>query len=983
MSLLSPGPLGRRLRRAVVAGFCVWAGGPGLAAAAPQVPALPGAAFVGRPVTRVEVEMNGRVVTDPVVRELVETRAGEPLSLVQVRETIGHLFALGRYQDIAVEALLDGAGVALRYRLVPLQVVRRVAFRGSLGLRASALRRALEARLGRAPLVGRAAAAAQVLEEVYARTGYLRARVTPRVQAGAEGGGPELVFEVDAGPRARVGAAVVTGSPLEPPASVLARLDVRPGAFYDRTRLDRALERYVAGLKHRGHLQASATVTPTVRADGTVVDLLVEVRPGPVVTVRVVGDPLPADRLAELVPVAREGTVDEDLLEDSDERIRAYLHEQGYRDAAVSHQRVERDGRLEILFQVRRGPLFRVADVAIEGNRAVPTSELRGLLRVKPGEPFVAARLDADVAAIESHYRRLGYAGAKVTPEVDADTRGARAGLVMVTPRVTVEEGPRTIVTDVRFEGVEAGRAVELGRVLQVGPGAPFDAARVAADRDALTVWYLNRGFQAAEVRVAPAFREDRTGVELRYTIREGPQAIVDHILVVGNTRTQTSTIARELAVRPGEPLGLAALVESQRRLSALGLFRRVRLTTIEHGAAGRRDLVVIVEEAPATTLGVGGGVEGGRRLRAGPDGGPAIERIEVAPRGFFEVGRRNLWGRNRSVNLFTRVSVRPSDRPTAPGEPQGRFTEYRVTGLYREPQVFGLAGVDLVGSAFLEQGVRTSFNFSRKGVNAELVERLTPATRLSARYSVNYTRRFDERIDPAEQSLIDRLFPQVRLSALSSTIFYDTRDDAVDPGRGAWASVDGEVALRGLGSEVGFAKTYLQGFLYRRLPAAAGRRTVVAFGARVGLARGFPREVELGAPGAPRVVTRVEDVPASERFFAGGDTTVRGFTLDRLGAAGTLDPNGFPKGGNGLLVLNAELRVGLWRSLGAVAFVDAGNVFARVRELSLAEIRPSAGVGLRYQSPIGPLRVDLGVKLDRRPGERLTALHFSFGQAF
>jgi len=201
-------------------------------------------------------------------------------------------------------------------------------------------------------------------------------------------------------------------------------------------------------------------------------------------------------------------------------------------------------------------------------------------------------------------------------------------------------------------------------------------------------------------------------------------------------------------------------------------------------------------------------------------------------------------------------------------------------------------------------------------------------------------------------------------------------------------------VALRAAGSEVGFTKTFLQGFTYYRVPVP--RRIVLALGARLGLAHGFRRSVSrVGADGEPvsdergnPIVDVVQDLPASERFFAGGDTTVRGFSLDRLGTAATISPTGFPTGGNGLVVLNAELRTAVAGSLGAVGFLDAGNVFRRVGDLSVQELRLAAGFGVRYQSPVGPIRIDMGWKLDRRelaPGrlERRNVLHISLGQAF
>ena len=131
-----------------------------------------------------------------------------------------------------------------------------------------------------------------------------------------------------------------------------------------------------------------------------------------------------------------------------------------------------------------------------------------------------------------------------------------------------------------------------------------------------------------------------------------------------------------------------------------------------------------------------------------------------------------------------------------------------------------------------------------------------------------------------------------------------------------------------------------------------------------------------------------LNDLPASERFFAGGDTTVRGFTLDRLGTPQTIDQDGFPTGGQGLIVVNLEARVPLRGGLGAVAFIDGGNVWRLVSDMDFSQLRGSVGFGLRYRSPVGPIRVDLGFKLDRQvlptgERERPTALHISLGQAF
>ena len=255
----------------------------------------------------------------------------------------------------------------------------------------------------------------------------------------------------------------------------------------------------------------------------------------------------------------------------------------------------------------------------------------------------------------------------------------------------------------------------------------------------------------------------------------------------------------------------------------------------------------------------------------------------------------------------------------------------------------------------------------------------------LSGRYTIDKTRVFNISITTKDQPLIDRLFQQFRLSTVSGSAIHDTRDDALDPSLGGLIGLDGELAARRIGSEVGFFKTFLQAFRYKRIGSS---RTIAAFGARLGLATGFPRTKTSISETGETISQVVNDLPASERFFAGGDTTVRGFTLDRLGRPDTIDANGFPKGGHGLIVLNAELRTPLLGNLGGVGFLDVGNVFAHVNDINLGQLRASVGFGIRYKSPIGPIRVDLGIKLARQllpngDRERLTALHISLGQAF
>lgn len=965
--------------------------------------------YLGRPVASVRLAAEGRDTTDPKLLEMVQTRVGRPLTMIDVRESIAHLFSMGRFEGVVVHADVAGTGVALRYELVPVRPIERVEFAGTLdppGVDEKGLREAVRDRFGAAPSAARASDMAALIRDQLAERGYLRAQVTARpvlerpLQRGV------LVFGIEAGARTSISAIDVIGSPGISRAELLKRLDLSIGGPYEREALNRRIEQYIQDRRNQGYYSARLTIRTELVDEDRVARVTLTPMPGPRVRVAFNGDPLPAGRRDELVPVAREGSADEDLLEDSSNSIEEYLRSQGYRDAAAPHSREESDGELLITFTLKRGPLYRVSRVEISGNQSVPLEDFAPGLRVRAGQPFAAATLDADLSAIENLYHRRGFASVRAQAAVepaaagDASAAGGPAE-IPVSIRIVITESVRTIIGSVSVTGNDAVAQSTLTAALGLQPGRPFVLTQMAVDRDAIQVRYADLGFQSATVDSTPGLSADGTRADLVFAIHEGPRLFVDHVLIVGNGRTRTETIERELQIKAGDPLGQAALTESQRRLAALGLFGRTRITLLGHGDETTRDVLITVEEAPVTTASYGGGLEAGRRIRRTEGGGGlASEQLEFAPRAFFEIGRRNLFGKNRSVNVLTRISLRPKNSPffanqtPVPDEGSGfGFSEYRVLGTFREPRVLGTAA-DASLTAFSEQQIRSSFNFTRRAFSAEVGRRLTRVVSLSGNYQIQRTELFDEQFNPSDKLLIDRLFPQVRLSSFSVSTVRDTRDDPVDPATGRYLSGNAQLAARRIGSEVGLVKSYFTAQLLRTLPRT--NRTVFVANARLGLAAGFSREVVridgdnqpiAGSDGQP-LRDVVKDLPASERFFAGGDTTVRGFALDQLGTPATIDKEGFPIGGNALVIFNAELRVPVAGGLGVVGFFDTGNVFARATDVDLKDLRSAVGFGVRYKSPVGPIRVDLGFKVRRHdiaPGVRESpnAFHISLGQAF
>ena len=952
-------------------------------------------------VVAIDVQQEGETVTDPLVLSLLQTRPGMPLAIADVRESITHLISLTRYEDVQVYEDPVPGGVRLRYVLIPVHLVDRLEFRGTLGIPEDTLRRLVVQRFGNAPVASRADEVARALQAAYRERGYVQATITPRIEITHKPDRATMVLDINAGPRPVIRDIVVNS---EDPAdrAALAGSSIAVGQLYDPTAIDAQLEKYQATLRARGFYEAQASHSADLESGpssapgggaGARVHIMID--RGPHVSVAFSGDPLPEAERDRLVPIRAEASADEDLLEDSNRAIEDYFRARGYRDATATYTREETRGELTIRFTISRGPRYLVNAVAIDGNPSVPASELTPIVRLKGGEPFVQAQVDAAVVGIRGLYRARGFTRAMVMPSVVVlPATGSAAGDRQVQVTLAVVEGPRTTVGAVDLMGNMVLTTAQLLMGAATVPGKPYSDVDVASDRDRIELEYRNRGYESIVVEPRVMLADGDTRANVLFAITEGPQVIVDHVIIVGNRRTSTSTIQRELTLRSGEPLGYSARIESQQRLTALGLFRRVNITELTHESESRRDVLVQVEEAPPTSIAYGGGLEGGTRLRPTGPNGTAEEHFELAPRGSFEITRSNLWGKNRAIDLFARAGLIARDIPIADGAPDVApvtqsgygFNEYRVLATYREPKVFNIPA-DILLTGILDQAIRSSFNYRTREVRAEVGGHLTPRVSVAGRYSFEHTTLFDQRFTPEEEPLIDRIFPQVRLSTFSNAVIRDTRDDLLDPSRGLFLALNSDISARAIGSEVGFVKTFGQAFQYVRLPLR--RRIILATGERIGLAHGFPRTVTTVDDTGATVTQTVQDLPASQRFFAGGDTTVRGFSLDRLGTAETVDPQtGFPKGGNGEVVLNAELRIDTVKGFTAVTFVDAGNIFLNASDLSFTNLRPAAGFGVHYRSPIGPLRVELGFNLAPRelvPGvlERRNVLNISFGQAF
>ena len=303
-------------------------------------------------------------------------------------------------------------GVVLRYSLAPLQIIERIEIDGRAGVSAAAVRRAVTDAHGPVFRPDQAPAVADTLRRFYRERGFLSAAVDTRVER--RGAQPALRVEVRPGSRVRIDRFTVRGVSATMYPLILDRLGLERGMPYDGRDIDRRLRDYEAELRRRRYYEIGLRHEIEVMDGGGLVHLILDVRHGPQITVELAGDEVVDADLDVLVPIEREGSVDEDLLEDADRRISGLLQDRGYRDAVVTHAREAAGEGLSLVFTVEQGRPYRIERIAFAGNAAVPELELLPLVAVEPDSPLVMRDLDVSADLVAEHYRRLGYATVRV-----------------------------------------------------------------------------------------------------------------------------------------------------------------------------------------------------------------------------------------------------------------------------------------------------------------------------------------------------------------------------------------------------------------------------------------------------------------------------------------------------------------------------------------------------------------------------------------
>jgi outer membrane protein insertion porin family len=724
-----------------------------------------------------------------------------------------------------------------------------------------------------------------------------------------------------------------TGDPGAAPGGLLRGLDLQPGDRFDfyRWQDDRARlrNRYL----DRGYLEAQVRATRDESpppGPGTVLEYAID--PGPLTRLEIAGAQVPAALVEELRRVWSNAVLDEALRSDVALAVRRHFVRRNYlrAEVAVSIPPAP-EGEKHVRVEVTPGEPSTARQVQFVGNSQIATDRLEALLDE-------AAEADAWLSPatlareVEALYHDEGFLSAR------ADARaivfeGARAVLPL-----HVEEGPPFAIAGIALANVRARSEAEVRAALGLQAGDRYTAEAVGRARAALETDYAAQGFNAVSVTLDATADAATGSVAIVVDVDEGPRQILETVAVDGGSGVRPSVVLDALSLETGAPVNMASWYEARRRLLDTGLFQRVDVEAVpvETGAGAREQPVrvqVTLRRWPPWGLRYG--------LEVTDEAAPASEGREISPGVSADLQRRGLWGRPGTFGVALRANR--DDRI-------GR-SFLTLPGFFGLPVASSLF-VSRSREQISESGFLTIIA-DRTMFTAEQRFRPRPAVQVAYGYHLEQNRSSFAEADPDDPlgTLV------ARQARLTSTVLFDTRDDPFGATRGMLHSSALEYAPRALGADARFVKYVGQQFVYYPLTP----RIVAASALRVGAGRGFGQRL----------------IP-SERFFAGGVNTVRGYEDDSLGGA---DFFGDPVGGQATLVLNQEIRFPMWRWLGGVGFVDAGNVFRDASDLSLGALAVGVGAGFRISTPVGLFRLDLGVPVPRE--DRSPRWHFSFGQMF
>ncbi|HSA58454.1 MAG TPA: outer membrane protein assembly factor BamA [bacterium] len=882
-------------------------------------------ASAGRPaIVAIEIQNDGRAKE---IRGVLPFKEGDPYDPVKLEQAASYLKKWGRFREASLEARPVPGGVVVVVAVKDGTIVSGIDIYRTYPYLSTRIRRLITVHSGDLYDEETARSQTEKIASFYRRQGYDETEVAFTSRFNEKKNTVDLVYRVDVGLRYRIGKITVNGNTVFPPGYFNSQIN--PLLLYRPTRMRKSIDSIRKDYQDNGYLGARVRLTELGKDEAKrTVNPVIDIREGKRVTVVFKGNHrVLTGSLKKAMPMFTDGGYSNYEIEASVKAILDYYRKRGFQEASVSFEKEEpknpEDPALLVRFIIKEGPQTRVKTVAIEGNREIKDRKIKKRLLTKENTIFERGYYQPRTVAED--FSRI--------PAVMAD-RGALDAKALdhktelnrfhdkARVAFTVDEGPVVRLDSVRFEGNEKIPSRRLMRRLELGAGDAASPSKIDADKEALTVFYANHGFPYAAV--VPDLQRHGEGSDratLTYRIHEGTETKIGEVLVVGNERTDKKAILRAMRIRPGKTFSFEKILDSESQLRRSGAFRSVSIQTI--GLTEREPvvhLVVKVEEYRKILMDVG-----------------VTYDTDNFFTGELSLSHINMGGTIRRANVRL-----IGGRDIQKGEL-----------LFKDPFFVGYP-FEASFNVFLERDLKPGFKTVEGGGSLAFLREFTPRMTVLGRFELIRTF-FSDVVDDTGIEEQDHT-----TSKFSFSFNYDKRDSFADPSKGFVAFAGIDISTKLIASTFNFFQP--KGLIAYYLPLG-NRTTLIQFVHAEGIK-----------------VLGDDALTRDERLFLGGDYSVRGFDQDAVGPTAA---DGRPAGGQVLLAATTELQTRLFNNFKLAFFFDHGSISNDFSDVSLDSFRHSAGFGVRYVTPVGPLRLDYGFKLDRKAGESVGRLHFAFGYAF
>lgn len=881
----------------------------------------------GKTVTGIELKMEGQLPDRNLLR-LVSIRPGDPFTHRSVRKVMKTLFDEGLGRDVVVDAVEEKGGVRLTFTIIPKELVSAVSVQGNRLISEKKVKKIILLKAGDEFTEWKVRRSVDALEERYRQEGFLG--VVAGVGARKTDAGREVTVTVDEGERSTVSIVEFSGDTIFPVEELKSLVSLKAGGPFRQKLVDKTLEKLRQTYRDRGYVRATVG-TPVIHAEPGGMSVVVEfpIRAGDRLEVAFSGNRHYSDKaLKKQLPFVESRDLSEGGVDEAKEALLRFYRENGWYFAVVRAEFSRGPGVFSVKFDLEEGEKVHLDQIVMEGNRAFTRDEILSVMELHEkgwftGGVFTDQSLERDVSSIIGLYADRGYLGASITRR-QVDIEGDKVRLTL-----GVDEGGQTQVVGIIIKGSGKIEAPEITKALESKAGKFYSEKQVREDRYRILSLYANQGYIYADVAIDQRFSDDRRSVDLTYTITEDKPVSVGRITITGLEQTKPKVVKREITVREGEVFSYEKILHDQSKVYKTGLFSSVTFepmdTPIDGGGKTYvKDLAMKVKEknAGAVEVGIGYGDE---------------ERF----RGTFDISYNNLWGLNRYLGFRGEMSA----------------IESKYLATFKEPRLFNKL-YDFRATAVKQQLERKQYDLDVLGLTAGIEKEFSPTVKGSLLYQLETA---DVSNVKPGAILREEDSGRIETGSIVPSITWDTRDNPLDPTKGFLNGLTFKFATEALGSEINFYKLTGQSSWYY----TPWKKITTVLSGRFGISETLSGDAQL---------------PISERFFIGGRTTVRGYALDTLGPKGF---DGAPTGGNAMVIINAEVRFPLHDNFAGALFVDSGNVWQSLSDMDITDLKKTTGLGILYRTPVGPLRLDYAVKLDRKSGESDSEWHFTLGYSF